>query len=432
MFSTLRNWTVNIGKYKEHPEAIIISCFFNPQNSPYRLKAFKIWYDSIKHLNHQIVECVIGDSKPQLPENENITRIYTENLLWHKESLLNLMVTKLPARYKYVFWVDADVIFTNLNWLTRSVEEFKSGAAILQPFEYCVHLGQDETKPNFDYNKYKNACGTTARPKTMWRSFGANCATNKNLAASENYDNHGHVGFAWGARREVLEKCPLYDRALIGGADHIIAHAAMNQIPSECINKSFTENLDEVYEWSKKFYKVAKGRVGYVTGDLFHIWHGDIDKRQYLKRIKEFTPTTKAITKKDPNGLYVTSKGDDTYIKRYFAHREVPPKGKVYNVGSTKPYTGTSQPVHNDGFLDSMMMGYMTDSTLMGTLYGGNPMGAMIGAGLRPNNNQNSSDGYRNTPGGNQINYPADRIAKPEIQDTRNVPMYDGPNENFS
>jgi hypothetical protein len=39
---------------------------------------------------------------------------------------------------------------------------------------------------------------------------------------------------------------PLYDRALIGGADHIIAHAAAGQIPHSCITKSFTDNLDEV------------------------------------------------------------------------------------------------------------------------------------------------------------------------------------------
>ena len=61
-----------IDKYKNHPEAIVISCFYNPQNSPYRTEAFNLFYDKIKHVNHQIVECVIGNSNPQLPENKNI------------------------------------------------------------------------------------------------------------------------------------------------------------------------------------------------------------------------------------------------------------------------------------------------------------------------------------------------------------------------
>ena len=106
---------------------------------------------------------------------------------------------------------------------------------------------------------------------------------NTSLWQDQNYNNHGHVGFAWGARREVLEAVPLFDRALIGGADHIIAHAAAGQIPHPCIAKSFTDNLEEVMAWSHQFYRVTQGKIGYVKGDLYHLWHGDINKRQYLK-----------------------------------------------------------------------------------------------------------------------------------------------------
>ena len=47
-------------KYRTNSEAVIITCYFNPQKSPYRTKAFKTFYESIKHLNHRIIECVIG------------------------------------------------------------------------------------------------------------------------------------------------------------------------------------------------------------------------------------------------------------------------------------------------------------------------------------------------------------------------------------
>ena len=46
------------------------------------------------------------------------------------------------------------------------------------------------------------------------------------LAESLWFDIHGHTGFAWGARREVLDQVPLFDRAIVGTADHIIAHAS--------------------------------------------------------------------------------------------------------------------------------------------------------------------------------------------------------------
>ena len=311
-------------KYKTHLEAVVISCFFNPQKSSYRRKAFDIFYDSIKHLNHRIVECVIGDDEPELPlDNPNITRVHTKNLLWHKESLLNGIVKNLPAHFKYIFWVDADVIFTNNHWLVEAVEELHDHT-IVQPFEYCVHLDQDQLEPDFDVHSQREYVDGPNRHKKMWRSFASNFALNRPQIHSEDYDVHGHVGFAWGARRSVLDNCPLYDKGLIGGGDHIIAHACIDQIPHLCITKSFTEDIDNVLEWSKKFHKVTRSRLGFVKGDLYHIWHGDLNKRNYYKRILEFTPKSKNIVDKDENGLYVTDNQDATdYMTNYFIIREV-------------------------------------------------------------------------------------------------------------
>ena len=369
----LKNITIYRNKYHTHSDAIIISCFYNPQDSPYRITAFNTFYNSIKHLNHHIIECVIGDAEPQLEnETSNITRVYTESLLWHKESLLNKIISELPEKYKYVFWVDADVIFTNKNWLVDSVEELQT-KNIIQPFEYCVHLEKDELKPSFSMKEILMSSFPNKRNNKVWRSFCSNYATNE-LWKDENYNNHGHVGFAWGAKREVLEEVPLYDKALIGGADHIIAHASVGQINYCCISKSFTDNIDEINEWSKKFYKVTNGKVGYVKGELYHIWHGDIAKRQYFKRVQDFTSKTKAITMRDNNGLYVTkNKEDEEYMKHYFKQREVP---------------------KDDGFLTSMALGYATDDGLLGGALGGNMLGGIVGDML----NDNDSNNHTHTP----------------------------------
>ena len=371
----LKNKTIFADKYQTNSEAVIISCFFNPQNSAYRIKAFNHFYDSIKHLNHRIIECVIGDAKPQLEESESITRVYTENLLWHKESLLNKIVSELPEKYKYVFWVDADVIFTNKNWLTDGVKALQTNN-IIQPFEYCAHMEINELEPSFSIDKITATnrgkfCPNGVNNK-VWKSFASNCS-NTTLWQDRNYNIHGHVGFAWGARREVLEAVPLYDRALIGGADHVICHAAMGQINCDCIAKSFIDNIEEVNEWSRQFYKVVQGKVGYVQGNLYHIWHGDINKREYLKRIQDFTPKTKNITNKDKNGLYITHKDDEVYMRNYFSRREV----------------SQNMNYQDDGFLQSMALGYITDSAIIGSM-GGNMAGAIIGEML--NNDQNDQN----------------------------------------
>ena len=328
LLDKLKNNFLYANKYKTDSEAVIIACYFNPQNNPYRLTAFNTFYNSIKHLNHRIVECIIGDAEPQLPETDSITRIHTQDLLWHKEGLLNGIVKTLPTKFKYVFWLDTDVLFTNKDWLVQGVEELKYNN-IIQPFEYCVHLNEGETKPSFNLVEEKLfASEPTKRHPNLWRSFCANYKTN-DLSGDNNYDKHGHVGFAWGAKRSILDTLPLYDKGLIGGSDHLIAHAAAGDILHPCIKKSFTENLSEIEEWSDDFYSLVKGKISYVTGDLYHIWHGDISKRQYLKRVQEFSGTINTITKKDNNGLYIVEDNQDTYVKDYFNQRE--PKTKKIN-----------------------------------------------------------------------------------------------------
>lgn len=331
LLDKLKNNFLYANKYKTDSEAVIIACYFNPQNNPYRLSAFNMFYDSIKHLNHRIVECIIGDSEPQLPVTSSITRIHTKDLLWHKEALLNGIVKTLPTKFKYVFWLDTDVLFTNKDWLVQGVEELKYNN-IIQPFEYCVHLNEGETKPSFNTHEEKLfASEPTKKHPNLWRSFCANYKTN-DLSSDTNYDKHGHVGFAWGAKRSVLDTLPLYDRGLIGGADHIMAHASAGHIGHSCISKSFKDDLEAVNDWSEDFEKLINGKISYVVGDLYHLWHGDTANRQYLKRIIDFTPKAKQITKKDENGLYVADEiGEDKYMKEYFEKREITNK---------KPFTG--------------------------------------------------------------------------------------------
>ncbi len=425
-------------RYVVHPEAVIIACYFNPQGNVYRLNAFNKFYESIKHLNYRIVECVIGDAVPQLPQTDSITRIYTKDLLWHKEGLLNNIIKSLPLEYKYVFWLDTDVTFTNKNWLVDSVEELKT-KKILQPFEYCVHLDRDQVEPHFDItHEYEYASDPKQRHPKLWRSFAANYVTT-NFSDDTNYDKHGHVGFAWGARREVLDAVPLYDRALIGGADHIIAHAAAGQLRHSCLLKSFTDDIDAVNEWSKRFYGVTQGKIGYVKGDLYHTWHGDIEKRQYLKRIQDFTPTSKEITELDENGLYVTKNNENKYVKDYFKHREdvtievdtsykdlyphihsknPPIHSKIITKAKEKGYSVTNidysdyerkrqeleylHPNSSDSFIESLLIGYFTDSTIMGGAIGGNILGGAIGDMLNNDTPQdtNTDQGFDGGFGG--------------------------------
>lgn len=339
--ATAQNLLSNRKRYRTHSQAVIIACYYNPENNPYRLLAFQHWYKSIRHLNHRITELTIGkDTKRQLPHSEFIRHEHADTLLWHKETLLNKIVKTLPPRYKYVFWVDTDVIFTNLNWLTDSVHTLAATATIVQPFEHCVHLEAGQLTPAIDMEVERfHSVDPTRRHPRVWRSFGANHATMATYSSDTNYDKHGHTGFAWGARREVLDNCPLYERALVGTADHIIAHAAAGHLNHHCILKAFTTSVNDIQTWSCRFYRQTAGLLSYTPGDLYHIWHGHLKDREYLKRTIEFDRLADEVKDRDPNGNYTTTGTPATYIRRYYNKRERTPREDFGDLQPTPDFT---------------------------------------------------------------------------------------------
>lgn len=79
---------------------------------------------------------------------------------------------------------------------------------IIQPFEYCIHLERDESEPSFDVEKFRSRVFDEKYVnRRIWRSFSANYKT-ASLTKSQNdiYNIHGHVGFAWGARRKFWKE----------------------------------------------------------------------------------------------------------------------------------------------------------------------------------------------------------------------------------
>lgn len=321
-------------RYVYHPEAVIIACYYNPYKSPYRKAAFDVFYDSIKHLEHRIVELVIGDAEPELNINKHkhITQHHTDTLLWHKETILNNIISTLPDKYKYVFWLDADVLFEYKYWLVDSVYELSNGANIIQPFKNCVHLEKDEFTPRKLPTELYLAPKPNKKDKSVWNSFAYNQTIRGDKCSDHDYNTHGHVGFAWGIKRSILDEVKLFDHALIGGADHIMAHCAEGEFDHPCLTKVYDEKtLAEIKEWGEKFYALVDNKFSYSLGTLSHIWHGDLVKRDYYNRIKTFEVHNKEITQRDSMGYYVANPAQMKVMVDYYKSREVIPT-ETYNM----------------------------------------------------------------------------------------------------
>jgi hypothetical protein len=195
--------------------------------------------------------------------------------MWQKERLLNLAVARLPARCAKVAWLDCDILFENPRWAvdtSRMLDRFP----VVQPFATAIRL----PKGSRDYRGEGD----------VWTSFGAVRAQDPDAVWSGDYDKHGETGFAWAARRELLASAGLYDACIIGGGDHVMAHAMCGDCVSPCIPRLLgrdNEHLSHFIRWSELFYRAMRGEIGHVSGSALHLWHGERVDRGYSIRHRQ-------------------------------------------------------------------------------------------------------------------------------------------------
>lgn len=380
-----------IQPYRSHPQATIISCYFNPQNYQSRARNFEIFYEHLKrsNVNYLIGECAFGVDDFELPADNRIIGFRSKHPLWQKEILLNLLVKQLPESCGYIFWLDADVLFTNPNWLVEAVENLQTNK-ICQPFSVAVRLEKDEIEPSFDVKTESRKLDYPAERLTerrLWRSFTYNYSENPLLANSPMFDVHGHTGFAWGARREVLETCPLFDKAVAGTADHIIAHAAAAQIPNQCVEKAFKtyKTRERIYEWSHRFSGATQNKLSYVPGELWHLWHGDLENRQYLSRTQELDEMEFDFDDLETNddGLYEIAehkRGIIDWIKDYFVSRDED-DNRVADPPPIAPPDSYIVPEASNYAASETISDYSETADTSGEVFGGNADFGGAGAG---------------------------------------------------
>jgi hypothetical protein len=252
----------------------IITTYFNPINYETKLINLNAFKEKIEMagIKLMIIECTFRDQSFSLNNFVNVIQIKATDIMWQKERLLNLALSKLPDSCKKVAWVDCDILFANPDWAleaSKLLNEFP----IVQLFDTAIRLPKD----HFSYSGEGE----------IWKSFGAIHETQPDEIYKGNFINHGHTGFAWAARKDLLLKHGFYDACIAGGGDHLMVHAMCGDWRSPCIKRHIGENkyhLKYFLNWGENFYKDVLGRVGYVSGSILHLWHGDRVNRKYLER----------------------------------------------------------------------------------------------------------------------------------------------------
>lgn len=264
----------------------IVSAYYNPCSYKIKLSNYETFITSLcnSNLNWLVVECSFGDEPFTLPSSPNVIRVRANHIMWQKERLLNLAIKHLPDDCTKVAWLDSDILFTNQDWAVQT-SELLDHYPIVQPFENVIRLPRGKTHYDGEGDE--------------WKSFGSIYAQSPNEMLSGRFDKHGHTGFAWAARRDVLAEHGLYDACVSGSGDHMMAHGFCGDWESNCIERILggnTRHRAHFTEWCRRIYKDVRAKVGGVPGTLLHLWHGDMNNRRYVLRNQEL-----ALFEFDPN-----------------------------------------------------------------------------------------------------------------------------------
>jgi hypothetical protein len=248
------------------------------------------------------------------PDNPHHLQLRTGAVLWHKENLINLGVQRLlPADWRYVAWIDADVGFVRPDWAEETVHQLQQNPV--------VHLCSRIADLNPQYESFQTH-----------KSFGW-CLHHEPQYLGDGYVGQRgtwHPGFCWAMRRETYEAIGgLYASAILGSADRYMAHSFIGDAGPFIEGRGFHPALvRSVLSWQDRAYSVVRGQVGYMPGTLYHCWHGAKANRKYTERwdilkAHQFDPYNDIAT--DAAGLlqFTGNKpGLEADCTRYFSERD--------------------------------------------------------------------------------------------------------------
>jgi hypothetical protein len=258
-------------RYRGAGDLAVITSYFNPEGFASRLRNFDWFAAPFRGSGPRLftVECAFGEAPHSLGGDDPVR---SRSVLWQKERLLNVALSRLPPRFTKVAWIDCDVLFENPDWAVETARLLDT-YQVVQPFDTVVRLPRGHHADD----------GSGRR----WDGFAAVLAQHPNAVAQGDFGVHGHTGFAWAARREVLDGIGLYDACIVGGGDHLMAHGFAGEWDSAClfnVTGGNERHRAHALDWCERIYRRVRARIARIPGRVLHLWHGEIETRSYQDR----------------------------------------------------------------------------------------------------------------------------------------------------
>ena len=313
-----------------------VTTYFNPAGYRNKLNNHRRFRAELARVGVPLLamELAFGAQRFSLrrTDADALVRLRGQDVLWQKERLLNLSLRHLPDDCDKVAWLDGDVLFVNPAWpeeTSRLLEQHP----VVQPYSHCVRLLRDE----FSCDPLTLPFGMNERQLFYGMGFGVFA---KGRSRLKDYFTSGHTGFAWAARRSLLEKHGFYDANLFCHGDYDMASAMYQNLNYWSMEKFGPRGKAHVRRWARPFGADVKGRVAFVDGFLLHLWHGNLKDRLYDLHVdgsRDFDPDHHLAVDAE-TGLYRWTESTPERMRRWSADYYA-----VRKEGAT-PESGTGEP----------------------------------------------------------------------------------------
>ncbi|NGO41435.1 hypothetical protein [Streptomyces ureilyticus] len=300
-----------------------ITSYYNPVGYRSRRENYHRFRDHLQVPLVTVEHSASGRFDLGSADADTLIRLDGGDVMWQKERLLNVALEAVPAACEAVAWLDCDVLLRNPDWAEQSLAKLDE-SSLVQPFSraYEVQATGNDDPP-------------TAKPPTTTRpSFAARYAKQE-LSPDEirtwriGDDNVPiHCGYAWVGRSDLLRRHGFYDASIMGGCTRETATAAIGEVEvaARCHPRSRAQ-LDHFLAWAHKWSAEIDGRIGYIEGELMHLWHGETADRGYGKRYSilvehDFDPSADIALSEDGCWKWATPKAElHEQVARYFTTR---------------------------------------------------------------------------------------------------------------
>jgi len=261
-----------------------VTSYFNPARYRRRIENYRVFRQALGVPLLAVELSFTGTFELKADDADRVLHISGGDVMWQKERLLNLGLRQLPAGCDNVAFLDCDILFGDADW-PGEVTALLQRAPMAQAFAQIRHLGRDTAADTramnitFTQPSIAAAVARGGDPATLLAGVTQRDATVVS------------PGYAWAFRREAIERHGLYEYCIAGGGDNALACAAWG-----CFDKVMSvhhmnpHQQTRYLDWARPFHASMDGKVSHASGDLFHLWHGEMaDRRPGLRHI-EFQP----------------------------------------------------------------------------------------------------------------------------------------------